>query len=150
MDRPFQRVGSLSNAHVGRDFEGLVARFFAKQGVKLTPNYSLPIGHAGRTHAHRFDLGSTEPPVIVECKSHRWTVTGNSPSAKLTVWNEAMYFFHLAPAKYRKCLCVLLDRHSRTNLSLASHYLRNHSHLVPDGIEIWEFDADGGNAVKVH
>jgi hypothetical protein len=24
------------------------------------------------------------------------------PSAKLTVWNEAMYYFHVAPAQYKR------------------------------------------------
>jgi hypothetical protein len=30
MDKPFQRKGALSNAHVGRDFETLAQQFFAK------------------------------------------------------------------------------------------------------------------------
>jgi hypothetical protein len=149
-DRSFQRIGAQSNAHVGRDFEEVVSAFFEKQGVRLVRNYPLQIGHSGRLGMHRFDLGSAEPPIIIECKSHKWTVGGNSPSAKLTVWNEAMYFFHLAPAKYRKCFCVLLDRHARSDLSLATHYLRNHQHLVPDGIEIWEFDATTQDATRVH
>ena len=149
-DIRFQRVGALSNAHVGRDFEGVVGAFFAAQGVTLSRNYPVAIGHGARTKIHRFDLGSDAPPMLVECKSHRWTTGGNSPSAKLTVWNEAMYFFHLAPPRYRKCFCVLADRHTRSDLSLASHYLRNHQHLVPDGIEIWEFDGAVGVGIQVH
>lgn len=138
--KEFQRIGSVSNAHVGRDFESLVAAFFKSQGVVLNRNFPLDIGHSPKRHPHRFDLGSERPPMMVECKSHKWTTGGNSPSAKMTVWNEAMYFFHLAPSQYRKCFCVLLDRHSRSGLSLSSHYLKNHLHLVPDGVEFWEFD----------
>ena len=26
------------------------------------------------------------------------------PSAKMTVWNEAMYYFHIAPKQYRKIM----------------------------------------------
>ena len=35
MDSPFQRVGSISNTHVGREFELIAQRFFALQGVDL-------------------------------------------------------------------------------------------------------------------
>lgn len=41
---------------------------------------------------HSFDLGCKDKK-IVECKSHKWTSGGNIPSAKLNVWNEAMYYF---------------------------------------------------------
>ena len=48
------------------------------------------------------------------------------PSAKMTVWNEAMYYFHVAPAIYRKIFFVL--KHSRREQSLASYYLKTHGH----------------------
>jgi len=96
---------------------------------------------------HRFDLGSDAPPVLVECKSHTWTQGGNMPSAKMTVWNEAMYYFHLAPSMYRKILFVL--KHSRREVTLASYYLRTHGHMVPDGVEIWEYDLDSNAAEQL-
>jgi hypothetical protein len=97
---------------------------------------------------HRFDLGSENPPVLVECKSHTWTQGGNMPSAKMTVWNEAMYYFHVAPAIYRKIFFVL--KHSRREQSLASYYLKTHGHLVPEGVELWEFDleTDSGERLR--
>jgi hypothetical protein len=148
MPMTFQRIGSVSNAHVGRDFEDRVRDFFAAKGLALSKNYAVPVGHGNRMKTHRFDLGSEQPKVLIECKSHRWTTGGNSPSAKLTVWNEAMYYFHLAPANYRKILVVLSDPHERTAVSLAAHYLKNYGHLVPDGVEIWEFDAVTGRGVR--
>lgn len=69
------------------------------------------------------------------------------PSAKMTVWNEAMYYFHVAPKNFRKILFVL--KHHRRELSLASYYLQTHGHLVPDGVEIWEYDADSKIAEKI-
>jgi hypothetical protein len=60
------------------------------------------------------------------------------PSAKMTVWNEAMYYFHLAPNIYRKILFVL--KHSRRDISLASYYLKTYGHLIPTGVEVWEYD----------
>jgi hypothetical protein len=55
----------------------------------------------------------------------------------MTVWNEAMYYFHVAPLDYRKVLCVL--KHERAGQSLAAYYIHAHGHLIPGGVEIWEF-----------
>ncbi|MDZ4245919.1 MAG: hypothetical protein U1D67_02245, partial [Dehalococcoidia bacterium] len=90
----FQRIGSVSNAHVGRDFELVAKKYFQQHGIMLVANYAVPVGVGSQKKNHQFDLGSAEPPVVVECKSHRWTTGGNIPSAKITVWNEAMYYFH--------------------------------------------------------
>lgn len=146
---PFQRIGSTSNAHVGRHFELIVAEFFIAQGIELKNNFAIEVGHGGRTKPHRFDLGSKNPPILAECKSHRWTSGGNSPSAKMTVWNEAMYYFHLAPEIYRKCFCVLRDSRTEGGITLAEHYLRNYSHLVPNGVEFWEFNGDTGHGTRI-
>src|SRR5438309_612198 len=110
----FQRVGSVSNTHAGNDFESVARAFFAKQGIELTRNFAAPVGVGDQKKPRRFDLGSEKPPVLVECKSHTWTQSGNMPSAKMTVWNEAMYYFHLAPDMYRKILFVL--KHSQRGI----------------------------------
>ena len=109
MNRPNQRVGAVSNSHVGADFERVALEFFAKQSIRLTRNFPVELGLSQKKR-HCFDLGSSDPKVIVECKSHRWTAGANVPSAKITVWNEAMYYFHLAPREFRKILFVLHDR----------------------------------------
>jgi hypothetical protein len=136
----FQRVGEPHNAGVGRDFEDLALNFFYARGIGLYGSFSVPIGVAERKKTHRFDLGSEDPAVIVECKSHTWTLGGNMPSAKLTLWNEAMYYFHIAPKRYRKILFVL--KHLRGGVSLAAYYLQKFAHLVPDDVEVWEFDVE--------
>ena len=87
----------------------------------------------------KFDLGSETPSVVVECKSHTWTVGGNSPSAKMSVWNEAMYYFVATPPHFRKILFVLKD--SLNGETLAEYYIRRYSHLIPADVELWEFDA---------
>ena len=134
----FQRVGSVSNAHAGKDFETMARGFFEQQGISLVKNFTVPVGVGELKKLHRFDLGSEIPAVLVECKSHTWTQGGNMPSAKMTVWNEAMYYFLAAPKSYRKILFVL--KHSRRDISLASYYLKTHGHLVPEGVEVWEYD----------
>lgn len=136
----FQRVGSVSNAHVGRDFESVAKEYFRQQGTSLGSNYSVPVGVSSEKKNRQFDLGSGEPAILVECKSHRWTTGGNVPSAKITVWNEAMYYFHLAPRHFRKVLFVLRDFSEKRGETLAAYYARNYGHLVPPGVEILEYD----------
>jgi hypothetical protein len=143
----FQRVGAVSNAHAGNDFEAAARAFFATQGISLTRNFAVPVGVGTAKKLHRFDLGSEAPPVLVECKSHTWTQGGNMPSAKMTVWNEAMYYFHAAPASYRKIFFVL--KHHRKDQSLAAYYLRTHGHLVPEGVELWEYDLEFSTAERL-
>lgn len=139
----FQRVGSISNAHIGRDFEDAAYRYFTEQGYQIIKDVALPIG-LERKKNHRFDLGTSsyaEDKIIIECKSHRWTSGDNVPSAKLTVWNEAMYYFHLAPAEYRKIFFIFRDYSNKRNETLGEYYIRTYGYLIPNDIEIMEYDA---------
>lgn len=136
----FQRNGAISNTHVGWDFESKAQAIFLQQGLSLKRNVSLEIGVDGRSKAHNFDLGDCEKRVIVECKSHTWTETWNVPSAKMTTWNQAMYFFYVAPGDYRKILFVLRHHNPERQQTLAEYYIKTNRHLIPDGVEVWEFD----------
>ena len=149
MDRPFQRVGAKSNAHVGREFELVAQRFFALQDIHLQLCHVVDVGIGAEKKPHAFDLGCSSQRILVECKSHRWTAGHNIPSAKLTVWNEAMYYFHAAPPGYRKIMFVLKDLRRGNGESLTNYYLRCYSHLVPAGVEFWEYDDLSGAAVRV-
>ena len=140
MANNFQRIGSISNAHVGRDFESAAKEYFKKQGVELKSNFSVSIGVDATKKERQFDLGASSPPLIVECKSHRWTESGNVPSAKMTTWNEAMYYFHLAPSRYKKVFFVLRDYNRKRKESLAEYYVRNYHHLIPRRVQIMEYD----------
>jgi hypothetical protein len=143
MTNNFQRVGADHNAGVGRSFEDIARAFFlSEEGIALEPHYSVPVGLSDLKKNHRFDLGSHQPPILVECKSHTWTQSGNVPSAKMTVWNEAMYYFHVAPSHFRKVMFVL--KHERRGISLANYYLGTYNHLIPAGVEFWEYDTDIG------
>ena len=144
VDNNHQRVGAVSNAHVGRDFESVAQEYFRQEGVLLGSNYAVSVGDGTEKKNRQFDLGSGEPPVLVECKSHRWTAGGNVPSAKITVWNEAMYYFHLAPPRFRKVLFVLRDLSERRGETLAGYYIRNYGHLIPKDVEILEYDDTTG------
>jgi hypothetical protein len=136
----FQRINSISNAHIGRAFEEEARKYFISQGLTLEANHSIPIGVESLKKEHAFDLGSNSKKIIVECKSHKWTTGDNVPSAKLTVWNEAMYYFQLAPKDYRKIFFVLRDYSAKRKETLAEYYVRNYGHLIPSGVEILEYD----------
>ncbi|MFJ7971340.1 hypothetical protein [Psychrobacillus sp. NPDC096389] len=139
----FQRVNSISNAHVGRDFEEAARVYFQQQGIMLSERVCLPVGINNFKKDHAFDLGNTSneaEKIIVECKSHRWTSGDNVPSAKLTVWNEAMYYFLLAPAEYRKVFFILRDYSVKRKETLGEYYLRTYKHLIPEDVEIVEYD----------
>ena len=86
-------MANTDNPRTGAEFEQLVQAFFAKQGLSLVTNLGIPVGMGAAKKVHKFDLGSENPPVLIECKCHVWTEGGNAPSAKLTVWNEAMLYF---------------------------------------------------------
>lgn len=145
--RNFQREGSISNAHVGRDFENVAVSVLKKRGIKVVENFSLKLGVGNIQKKHIFDLGSENPPVLVECKSHRWTSGSNVPSAKMTVWNEAMYYFACTPDKFRKIFFVLHDVREKTGETLAQYYVRTHSHLIPKNVEIWEYDPSNDRVI---
>jgi len=146
----FQREGSLSNTQVGNDFESIVSGYFSLQGIHLSKNYKIKIGIETKKKNHAFDLGSNNPKVIVECKSHTWTSTDKTPSSKMTVWNEALYYFTLAPDEYRKILFILRDYSNTRMETLGEYYIRTYEHLIPLGVELWEYDTNTkvGNRFK--
>ena len=136
----FQRIGSVSNAHVGSQFERLAIDALAEVGIRVEADFAIEVGVSDIKKTHKFDLGTEAPPTLVECKSHRWTARSNIPSAKMTIWNEAMYYFTCVPDRYRRILFVLRDVRSTTDESLAEYYVRTFKHLIPPGVEIWEYD----------
>lgn len=140
----FQRVGSISNAHIGRDFEEAAHVYFTVQGYQIIKDVALPIG-LERKKNHRFDLGTpadAEDKIIIECKAHRWSVTDKVPHGKMRSWNEAMYYFHLAPPEYRKIFFILRDYSNKRNETLGEYYIRTYGHLIPSDVEIMEYDED--------
>lgn len=148
MQKPFQRVGSKSNSQVGKDFELIAKNFFSMQGIELQHGHKVLVGVNEKKKAHSFDLGCASKKWIVECKSHRWTSGNNVPSAKMTVWNEAMYYFLVAPPEYKKVMFVLRHVSESRSETLLQYYLNTYSHLIPPGVEFWEYDENTGAAVR--
>ncbi|MFT6073033.1 MAG: hypothetical protein ACJAXL_001584 [Alphaproteobacteria bacterium] len=145
-----QRMDAKSNAHAGNDFEGLAQAYFSdKENIELQKVLSLHLSANMKTYkAHNFDLGSKTHNILVECKSHRWTSSGKMPSAKITTWYQAMYYFYLAPKEYTKILFVLKDKRNKTGETLAEYFMRLHSHIIPQDVEIWEYDPQTHDVIK--
>ncbi len=141
----FQRDGATSNFHVGRAFEERAQKaLFANRGLRLHPKHKVSCGLGVEKKDHSFDLGSENPKVIVECKSHTWTSGGNVPSAKLKNWAEAMFYFHMAPEEYRKIFLVEKSMRPGRNESLLTYFIRTQVHMIPLDVECWELDSIGG------
>ena len=133
-------MANMDNTSKGLAFESAVGRFLGTQGFTVSKGYPVAIGVDEIKRPHKFDLGGDSPKVVVECKCHSWTEGGNAPSAKMSVWNEAMYYFSLVPDDYRKMLFVLLSRFDIEGETLLAYYTRRFGHLIPFGVEIWEYD----------
>lgn len=58
-----------------------------------------------------------------------------------------MLLFSVAPIHYRKILLVL--KHLRKDVSLATHYIKTQGHLIGPNIEIWELDLDNNLGERV-
>uniref|UniRef100_E1T7F7 Uncharacterized protein n=1 Tax=Burkholderia sp. (strain CCGE1003) TaxID=640512 RepID=E1T7F7_BURSG len=144
-----QRLDAISNTHAGREFEARARRFYAERGIDLQTNHKVLIGTGAEKKNRAFDLGCSERRMIVECKSHRWTGGSNIPAAKITVWNEAMYYFSLAPGDYKKVMFVLRHECEKRRITLASYYLKNYGHMVPPDVEFWEYDETTHEALCV-
>ena len=125
------------------------------QSMIITPNPSDPEVQILKNEFKKknydveFFIPSTVK-VLVECKSHKWTKSDKVPSAKLTVWNEAMYYFLVAPPNFRKIFFVLRDYSEKRNETLATYYLRTYGHLVPDDVEIWEYEPTSLKAEQIN
>jgi hypothetical protein len=122
------------------DFEGIALSYFKKEeNLLLEKYYTLSIGvHIKKQH--RFDLGNDR--TLVECKYHTWTKTNGIPHAKLSVWNEAMYYFHLAPKKYRKIFFVLQDFSKKRNETLLQYYIKTFYCFIPNDVLFYEYSLD--------
>lgn len=145
----FQREGSISNSHVGRDFEVRARAVLAAHDIALQFSHRVPCGLGNNKKLHSFDLGSEDPPVIVECKSQTWTKGDVVPSAKMKNWAEAMFYFHMAPSGYRKIFFVEQSLRVRNGESLLAYFRRTQSHMIPPDVEFWELPR-GSDDVKIY
>lgn len=133
-------MANKDNPIAGAKFEKMCHEYMTKHGVELVHSCSLKIRANKKYGYHKFDFVSKKANIIVECKSHAWTESGNTPSAKMAVWNEAMYYFSLLPKSHLKILFVKKSINKNNKKSLAEQYVISNEHLIPYNTVIWEFD----------
>ncbi len=60
-----------------------------------------------------------------------------------------MFFFYATPSGYRKIFFVLRDFSQKRNETLAEYYIRTNIHLIPDDVEIWEYNEEQRTANRI-
>ena len=125
-----------------QQFRAMVFDYFEHKGIGLKRGLTLNIGAASFKRPHVFDFGSETHRLIIECKSNSWAKDGTVPRSKLMTYNAIMYYFLLAPVDFRKLLA--LRRVVRTGQTLGQYYVLHYRHLIPYGVELWEFEQDTG------
>lgn len=131
MNITYQRKGVSSNTQAGKDFEEFVNSFFASNNIFLEKQKRIEIGLNSKKE-HAFDFGNDR--ILIECKTHTWTETGNSPSAKLKNWSEAMFLFYLTPSKYKKIFAVDMDYNQKKCKTLLEYFIEHYYYLIPSDV----------------
>lgn len=64
-------------------------------------------------------------------------------------WAEAMYYFHMAPSKYRKIFFVEQSIRVASGESLLAYFYRTQRHLIPADVELWEVPRESDEAITI-
>jgi hypothetical protein len=129
-------------------FEKIAEAYFRKNGFPnitgIKKECTVPVGEKCKGE-HRFDLKNDDKngKVLVECKAHTWTKGNNAPSAKISVWNEAMYYFRLAPRGYQKYFFALKSV-NKNGKTLLEYYLKHYCFFIPEDVQLCEYDPKSG------
>jgi len=137
----FQRIGAKSNSDVGNEFELLALKYFSENNIKLQQKFKLKIGIGKYKKNHEFDLGNNE--YLIECKSNSWTESDNVPSAKIHSWNEAMYYFSIAPKNYKKIFFVEMFYSQKRIKTLLQYYIEKYYHIIPNDVFLYDYNKNG-------
>ena len=123
----------------GVDFADLVGTFLIRSGFGVQPEFEVEVGWNSK-RKHKFDWGNRD--TLVECKAYDWTASNNSPSAKLSIANESILYFLAAPSGIRKMLFMSATSKvgKRNPATLAETYVRRFGHLIPNDVEVYEFN----------
>jgi hypothetical protein len=108
-----------------------------KKSWKLSEQ-SLEIGKNdnGTPLMHEFDLVSDDGAIVGECKSYKWTESGNYPQGKVSTTNEALLYLSRVNAKEK--FLVLKEDVSLRGKSLPEVYVSRSSGLMDD-VEVYKY-----------
>lgn len=134
-----------SNYVIGKEFEDLSCKVLTEQfNTKLRDEFaSIKIG-TNEEKEHDFDLASADQSIVVECKAYTWTEGDNTPSGKISTFNEAVYFLSFLPKDTIKILCIKKAYNSKKGKTLAEYYVSQYGHILGDVIILEISDEEGG------
>ena len=136
----------VSNSMKGNLFEDEVEGVLAENHEwSLRRGVGVEIGSPPKRH--RFDLVDPYSKVAVECKAFAWTVSGNTPSAKITTAREAVFYLQWLSEEWTKMLAMSRSLPAGYDESLAEYFVRLNSHLLGD---VNVVEVDSGVARSLH
>lgn len=94
---------------------------------------------------HEFDLVNEKRRIAVECKNYSWTRSGNVPSAKRSILNEAALFMHFLGHEWKKFLVISKSTRHSAGETLAENYFKSNYPFLDD-ITVVEFDIESKQA----
>lgn len=140
------RQQNKNNPKKGRDFElrcqKILSNYF---NMKFDHQAKIDIGNPAKSHD--FDLASLDRKIVCECKYYSWTVTGKTPSAKLTTIDQAVWYFSFLD-DCEKIILVRKSPHPKRGETLGAYYVRTKRHLLRD-VHIWEIDDEEDTITKL-
>lgn len=133
-------------------FENRVRKFFELKKCWKLDKQTLEIGRDddGTPSLHEFDLVSEDKAIVGECKSYKWTKSGNYPQGKISTANEALFYLSRVNAKEK--FLVLKEDLSSRGKSLPGVYVIRASGLMDD-VEVYKYiygsDSDKDELIKI-
>ncbi|MBE5959129.1 MAG: hypothetical protein E7254_09760 [Lachnospiraceae bacterium] len=135
-------MSNSDNPGNGAEFQKQVFEWFSRRyNSSFELEKVIEIGEPKT--GHKYDIANEDNTMVIECKRYTWTESGNSPSAKLGVLNEAAFFLSYLPVDCEKYIVMAKAIHPSRDESLAEYYYRRYKHLlIPKNIKLAEFDTE--------
>src|ERR1051326_4415828 len=126
-----ENANPLSRRLSWKDFETESKSFFETY-LRVSLRDQMPL-RLPSGEMHKFDLTSPDETIVIECKSHTWTKSGNYPSAKVTDSQRSVELLRKCKAKRK--IIVFQDDLFGTK-SLVEVFVRR-NRLLLEGLEVW-------------
>ena len=134
-----------NNASSAVNLKEIAFEYFKKnEEIILDMDYELTLGTENK-FKHIFDLGSCDKSVLIKCKSDIWPNDEKTLAEKMSIWNETMFYFNLAPEKYRKIFFVLRDYSEKKRQTLLQYHISKNCKNVTKNIKIYEYNEKNGH-----
>lgn len=139
-----------SNYKKGKSFEDLSCKVLTEHfHTEFSDRPAKICIGTNKKKEHVFDFASSDKSIVVECKAYTWTEGDNTPSGKISTFNEAVYFLNFLPKDTIKILCIKKEVNPKHEKSLAEYYVSQYGHIIGDVIILEVSDEEGGKIENV-